>query len=47
LFLFNNAGIAISGEVDACTLDDWNDVFDVNGLIAMKRGSGWSTRLAG
>jgi NADP-dependent 3-hydroxy acid dehydrogenase YdfG len=29
-YLFNNAGISISGEVDSCTLDDWNDVFDVN-----------------
>jgi NADP-dependent 3-hydroxy acid dehydrogenase YdfG len=29
-YLFNNAGIAISGEVDSCTLDDWNDVLDVN-----------------
>ncbi len=29
-YLFNNAGIAVSGEVDSYTLDDWNDVFDVN-----------------
>jgi NAD(P)-dependent dehydrogenase (short-subunit alcohol dehydrogenase family) len=29
-FLFNNAGIGVSGEVDSYTLDDWNDVFDVN-----------------
>jgi NAD(P)-dependent dehydrogenase (short-subunit alcohol dehydrogenase family) len=29
-YLFNNAGIGISGEVDSYTLDDWNDVFDVN-----------------
>jgi NADP-dependent 3-hydroxy acid dehydrogenase YdfG len=29
-YLFNNAGIAISGEVDTYTLDDWNDVLDVN-----------------
>ncbi|BBX05075.1 short-chain dehydrogenase [Mycolicibacterium moriokaense] len=29
-FLFNNAGIGVSGEVDTYTLDDWNDVFDVN-----------------
>ena len=29
-YLFNNAGIAVGGEVDADTLDDWNDVFDVN-----------------
>jgi NAD(P)-dependent dehydrogenase (short-subunit alcohol dehydrogenase family) len=29
-YLFNNAGIAVGGEVDSYTLDDWNDVFDVN-----------------
>jgi NAD(P)-dependent dehydrogenase (short-subunit alcohol dehydrogenase family) len=29
-FLFNNAGITIAGEIDSLTLDDWNDVFDVN-----------------
>ncbi|MBV9320154.1 MAG: SDR family oxidoreductase, partial [Mycobacterium sp.] len=29
-YLFNNAGIGITGEVDSYTLDDWNDVFDVN-----------------
>lgn len=29
-FLFNNAGIGVAGEVDKYTLDDWNDVFDVN-----------------
>jgi NAD(P)-dependent dehydrogenase (short-subunit alcohol dehydrogenase family) len=29
-YLFNNAGIGVGGEVDAYTLDDWNDVFDVN-----------------
>ena len=29
-YLFNNAGIAATGEVDSYTLDDWNDVFDVN-----------------
>jgi NADP-dependent 3-hydroxy acid dehydrogenase YdfG len=29
-YLFNNAGIAVHGEVDSYTLDDWNDVFDVN-----------------
>ena len=29
-YLFNNAGIAASGEIDSYTLDDWNDVFDVN-----------------
>jgi NADP-dependent 3-hydroxy acid dehydrogenase YdfG len=29
-FLFNNAGIGVSGEVDTYTLDDCNDVFDVN-----------------
>jgi NAD(P)-dependent dehydrogenase (short-subunit alcohol dehydrogenase family) len=29
-YLFNNAGIGVSGEIDSYTLDDWNDVFDVN-----------------
>jgi NADP-dependent 3-hydroxy acid dehydrogenase YdfG len=29
-YLFNNAGILCGGEVDSYTLDDWNDVFDVN-----------------
>ena len=29
-YLFNNAGIGVGGEVDSYTLDDWNDVFDVN-----------------
>jgi NAD(P)-dependent dehydrogenase (short-subunit alcohol dehydrogenase family) len=29
-YLFNNAGIGVSGEIDTYTLDDWNDVLDVN-----------------
>jgi NADP-dependent 3-hydroxy acid dehydrogenase YdfG len=29
-YLFNNAGIGVAGEIDSYTLDDWNDVFDVN-----------------
>ena len=29
-YLFNNAGIGVSGEIDSYTLGDWNDVFDVN-----------------
>ena len=29
-YLFNNAGIGVGGEIDTYTLDDWNDVFDVN-----------------
>ena len=29
-FLFNNAGIGVSGEIDSYSIDDWNDVFDVN-----------------
>jgi len=29
-YLFNNAGIGVSGEIDSYTLDDWNDVFGVN-----------------
>ncbi|KKC06806.1 SDR family NAD(P)-dependent oxidoreductase [Mycobacterium nebraskense] len=29
-YLFNNAGIGVAGEVDKYTLDDWDDVFDVN-----------------
>jgi len=29
-YLFNNAGIAIAGEIDSYTIDGWNNVFDVN-----------------
>jgi NAD(P)-dependent dehydrogenase (short-subunit alcohol dehydrogenase family) len=29
-YLFNNAGIGVGGEIDSYTLDDWNDVIDVN-----------------
>ncbi|OMC45745.1 short-chain dehydrogenase [Mycobacterium sp. IS-2888] len=29
-YLFNNAGIGVAGEADSYTLEDWNDVFDVN-----------------
>ncbi|OBH11440.1 SDR family oxidoreductase [Mycobacterium sp. E1747] len=29
-YLFNNAGIGVAGEIDKYTLNDWNDVFDVN-----------------
>jgi NADP-dependent 3-hydroxy acid dehydrogenase YdfG len=29
-YLFNNAGIGVGGEVDSYTLEDWNDVLDVN-----------------
>ena len=29
-YLFNNAGIGVSGEIDSYTLADWDDVFDVN-----------------
>jgi NAD(P)-dependent dehydrogenase (short-subunit alcohol dehydrogenase family) len=29
-FLFNNAGIAVGGEMRDYTLEDWNDVIDVN-----------------
>ncbi|MFE6925548.1 SDR family oxidoreductase [Nocardia sp. NPDC057663] len=29
-YLFNNAGIAVGGEIDSYSLDDWNDVIDVN-----------------
>jgi short-subunit dehydrogenase len=29
-YLFNNAGIGIGGTIDSYTLEDWNDVFDVN-----------------
>ncbi|OBI15242.1 short-chain dehydrogenase [Mycobacterium sp. E2327] len=29
-YLFNNAGILVDREVDSYTLDDWNDVLDVN-----------------
>ena len=29
-YFFNNAGIAVGGEIDAYTPRDWDDVFDVN-----------------
>jgi NAD(P)-dependent dehydrogenase (short-subunit alcohol dehydrogenase family) len=29
-FLFNNAGIAVGGEIDGYRPEDWDDVFDVN-----------------
>ncbi|HEX2212928.1 MAG TPA: SDR family oxidoreductase [Mycobacterium sp.] len=29
-YLFNNAGIGISGEISEYTLDDWNHILDVN-----------------
>jgi NAD(P)-dependent dehydrogenase (short-subunit alcohol dehydrogenase family) len=29
-FLFNNAGIAVGGEIDRYRPEDWDDVFDVN-----------------
>jgi NAD(P)-dependent dehydrogenase (short-subunit alcohol dehydrogenase family) len=29
-YLFNNAGIAVGGEMDRYKLEDWTDVFDVN-----------------
>lgn len=29
-YLFNNAGIAIGGEIDSFTVEDWHDVLDVN-----------------
>lgn len=29
-YLFNNAGIGIGGEIASFSLDDWNDVIDVN-----------------
>ena len=29
-FIFNNAGIAIGGEVRDCNVDDWRDVLDIN-----------------
>lgn len=36
-YLFNNAGIGVSGEIDSYTLDDWTDVFDVN-LLGVVHG---------
>lgn len=30
VYLFNNAGIGVGGEVDSYSLDDWNDVLAVN-----------------
>ncbi len=29
-YLFNNAGIGVAGEMDGYSLEDWNDVLDVN-----------------
>jgi NADP-dependent 3-hydroxy acid dehydrogenase YdfG len=29
-YMFNNAGISIGGETQQCSLDDWNQVIDVN-----------------
>jgi len=29
-YIFNNAGIAIAGEVRDCSIDDWRNVLDVN-----------------
>jgi NAD(P)-dependent dehydrogenase (short-subunit alcohol dehydrogenase family) len=29
-YLFNNAGIGVGGEIDSYSLEDWNDVIDVN-----------------
>lgn len=29
-YLFNNAGIGIGGEIDTFTVDDWNNIIDVN-----------------
>ena len=29
-FMFNNAGIAVGGEVRDCAIDDWRNVLDVN-----------------
>ena len=29
-YLFNNAGIAVGGEVESYSIEDWTDVFDVN-----------------
>lgn len=40
-FIFNNAGVAIFGEVDVLTLDDWDKVIDVN-----LKGVAYGTTLA-
>ncbi|AFM17537.1 short-chain alcohol dehydrogenase [Mycolicibacterium chubuense NBB4] len=29
-YLFNNAGIGIGGEIDTFSIDDWNNIIDVN-----------------
>lgn len=29
-YIFNNAGIAVGGEVRDCSIDDWRNVLDVN-----------------
>jgi NAD(P)-dependent dehydrogenase (short-subunit alcohol dehydrogenase family) len=40
-FIFNNAGVAIFGEFDIVTLDDWDKIVDVN-----LKGVGYGTKLA-
>ena len=46
-FLFNNAGIAVGGEMDRYKIEDWNDVFDVN-LRGVSNGvqAAYSTMIA-
>lgn len=36
-YLFNNAGIAVGGEVRDCTIEDWRNVIDVN-LLGVVHG---------
>ncbi|MGH3451039.1 MAG: SDR family oxidoreductase [Haloechinothrix sp.] len=40
-YLFNNAGVAIFGEVETVTLDDWDKIIDVN-----LRGVAYGTTIA-
>jgi NAD(P)-dependent dehydrogenase (short-subunit alcohol dehydrogenase family) len=40
-YIFNNAGVAIFGEVDVVTLDDWDKIIDVN-----LRGVAYGTTIA-
>src|SRR3954452_3326362 len=40
-YIFNNAGVAIFGEFETVTLDDWDKIIDVN-----LRGVAYGTKLA-
>ena len=48
-YIFNNAGIAVGGEVRDCSIDDWRNVLDVNliGVVNGPRGTGSRARPGG